>query len=183
MSGAKRWSGATILLHWLSAALIFALLALGWFMVHANLAAATKFDLYQWHKSLGFVSLALLLARLSARAHTRSPPTLASISPWERYAAALTHRTLYALTFASAVSGWVLVSAAIIAIPTRFFGWFVIPNLGGPDPAIFAIANSAHFALAILFASLIALHIAAALKHRFWDRDTVMASMIPGKRT
>ena len=63
----RRWGASTIALHWLSAVLVLILLGLGWFMVHGDLEAPTKFDLYQLHKSLGFLSLALLLLRLGAR--------------------------------------------------------------------------------------------------------------------
>ena len=62
-----RWSGLIISLHWAGAALILALIALGWAMVYGGLDAASTFDLFQLHKSLGFVALALTAARLAAR--------------------------------------------------------------------------------------------------------------------
>ena len=58
-----RWSASVIALHWLAAALIIELIVHGWTMVHAGLGAATTFDLFQWHKSLGFAVLALTAAR------------------------------------------------------------------------------------------------------------------------
>ena len=56
-----------ISLHWLAGGIILLLLALGWVMVYGGLNSATTFDLYQWHKSFGFVALALTLPRLAAR--------------------------------------------------------------------------------------------------------------------
>ena len=69
-----RWSVAQIALHWLAGALILELVAHGWIMVHANLTAATAFGLYQSHKSLGFVVLALTAARLAFRFSRKAPP-------------------------------------------------------------------------------------------------------------
>ena len=54
-----RWSGLIVSLHWIGAAIILALLAMGWAMVYGGLDSASTFDLYQWHKSFGFVALAM----------------------------------------------------------------------------------------------------------------------------
>jgi len=116
----QRWSAATIALHWLSAVLILILLGLGWLMVHGDLEASTKFDLYQLHKSLGFLGLALLALRLGARLVQASPPAPPAMPPWEHRLAGLAHVAFYLLLLAAALTGWLLVSAAIVAIPTRF---------------------------------------------------------------
>ncbi len=62
-----------IALHWLAGALILELIAHGWIMVHGRLSAATTFDLFQSHKSLGLVVLMLTAARLFARLARASP--------------------------------------------------------------------------------------------------------------
>ena len=64
------------------------LIAHGWIMVHGRLSAATAFDLYQSHKSLGFVVLMLAAARLFARL-ARASPAPAATPQWERRLAAL----------------------------------------------------------------------------------------------
>jgi cytochrome b561 len=172
-----RWSGATILLHWLSALVIVALLVLGWTMVHAIDNPASKFDLYQWHKSLGFVALALLASRLLARLRP-APPAL-PMPRWERCAATAMHWTLYSLTMVSAMSGWLLASAAIIPIPTRFFNLFVIPAIASPNAALAEQMSVVHFGATWLMGALIALHMAAALKHHFVNRDTTLRRILP----
>ncbi len=173
-----RWSPPVVALHWLAAALVLGLLALGWFMVHGEADAARRFVLYQLHKSLGFVALALLAPRLAARWATRAPPPV-SMPAWERRAAALAHGALYALTLIAALSGWLVVSSAIVAIPTRFFDLFVIANTPGVGPGQFALATTLHFLSAWLLAGSIAIHVGAALKHRFVDRDAVWSRMAP----
>jgi cytochrome b561 len=177
-AASRGWSKATVALHWLSAVLVIALLGLGWLMVHADLKASTKFDLYQQHKSLGFLSLALLLARLAARLAARAPPAPSGMARWERRLARLAHAAFYALLFAASLSGWLLVSAAIIPIPTRLFDLLVIPNLVGVDAALAAGMTIVHIVVSRLLIVLLLVHVGAAIKHHFIDRDEVLARMI-----
>jgi cytochrome b561 len=176
---AQRWSPIVVALHWLAGALILGLLALGWFMAHGEADAARRFDLYQLHKSLGFLAFALLPARLVARWATHAPPLPLSTPRWERRAAAFAHVALYAATLIAILSGWLVVSAAIVAIPTRFFDLFVVPDIPGVGAAQFEAAAMMHFLAVWLLAGLVALHVAAAVKHRFVDRDTVWRRMAP----
>lgn len=175
----RRWGVSTIALHWLSAVLVIGLLALGWFMVHGGLEAATTFDLYQLHKSLGFLSLVLLAPRFVARLAERAPPAPPRMGAWERRLARLTHATFYALLLIAVFSGWLRVSSAIIPIPTRFFDLFVIPNLVGPDGSLSDAASLLHYGVSRLLIGLIVLHVGAALKHHFFDRDDVLVRMLP----
>jgi cytochrome b561 len=92
--------------------------------------------------------------------------------------ASLAHAAFYVLLLA-ALSGWLLVSAAIMAIPTRFFGLFVIPNLVGADASLSDDMASWHHVVSRLIMGLLILHVAAALKHHYVDRDDVLARMLP----
>ncbi|MBV8103021.1 MAG: cytochrome b [Hyphomicrobiales bacterium] len=173
-----RWNGLVIALHWLAGALILFLLAQGWIMIHGGFGAATTFDLYQLHKSFGFVVLALTAARLLARA-AFTAPAAAPKSAWEQRLAAFVQASLYALTLAAILAGWLVVSTSPLPIPTRFFDLFVIPNIAAPDGALFASATLAHALSAYAVAGLVALHIAGALKHHVVDRDDVLTRMLP----
>jgi cytochrome b561 len=175
-----RWSGLIISLHWMGAAIILALLAMGWAMVHGGLDSASTFDLYQQHKSLGFVALALTAARLAARSVSSSRPAL--VSPgWERLLAALAQGSLYVLTICAIVSGWLVVSTSPLPVPTRFFDLFVIPNIAPADASLFAKAALAHKLSAWAIAALVALHVAGALKHHLVNRDDVLRRMAPDR--
>lgn len=170
-----------IALHWLAGALILALIALGAVMVHAPLDAATKFDLYQWHKSFGFLALALTAAHLIARLAAIAPPKRSS-SPGERRLATAAQALLYTLGFAAILAGWLLVSTSPLPIPTRFFGGFVIPNIASPDASLFESATLAHKWAAWAIAAVVVLHVAGALKHHLIDRDDVLTRMLPRLR-
>jgi cytochrome b561 len=173
-----RWSGLIISLHWSGAAIILALLAIGWAMVYGGLDSASTFDLYQWHKSLGFLALALTAARLAARFGGSSPPAPIS-AHWERRLAAVAQGLLYVLTICAIASGWLVVSTSPLPVPTRFFDLFVIPDIAPPDPSLFARAELAHKLAAWGTAFLVALHVAGAAKHHWLDCDNVLRRMLP----
>jgi len=177
----ERWSGWIIALHWAAGAVILGLIALGWVMVHGGLDSAATFDLYQRHKSWGFVALALTAGRLAARFASSSPQAPAS-ARWERRLAASTQGGLYLLTLCAVLSGWLVVSTSPLPVPTRFFDLFVIPNIARPDPSLFAAAELAHRLSAWAIAALVALHVAGALKHHFVDGDDVLRRMLPRRR-
>ncbi len=122
-----RWNGALVALHWVAAALILELLIHGWLMVHGGFSAATTFDLYQWHKSLGFVVLALTAARLAARALTRAPPELPA-PVWEKRLAALVQASLYLLTLLIIAAGWLAVSTSPLPDPDPVLRWVRHPT-------------------------------------------------------
>ena len=133
--------------------------------------------LYQWHKSLGFVALALTAPRLAARLVSFSS-ALASPS-WERSLAAVTQGSLYVLTLCAILSCWLVVSTSHLPVPTRFFDLFLIPNIAQLGPVAVLGRRAAHRLAAWGIAFLIALHVAGALKHHFVDGDHVLKRMLP----
>ena len=173
-----RWSGLIIWLHWIGAAIIIAIIAIGWAMIYGGFDAATTFDLYQWHKSFGFVALVLTAARLAARFATSSPPAPASAG-WERRLAAFAQASIYVLTICAIISGWLAVSTSPLPVPTRFFDLFVIPNIAQPDPSLFADGSACAQARRMGNPVLVPLHVAGALKHHLFDRDDVLRRMSP----
>ncbi len=174
-----RWSGTAKALHWTGAALILGLMGLGWAMVHADMNAALRFDLYQLHKSFGFLALALALVwlRLMHLTFREAPPPPPSQT--ERRLVQAGRAGLWGLMILAPLSGWATASASPLEIPTLFFGLFKAPDVVEPGEAAFALASSAHVWLTALFAALVCLHVAAALKHHFIDRDDVLTGMLP----
>jgi cytochrome b561 len=75
------------------------------------------------------------------------------------------------------VVGYVLSTAA--DRPVSLFGLYTFPRLFAPDKALAELAENAHVTGAWILIAAIALHIAAALWHRFVKRDEVMARMAP----
>ncbi len=171
-----RWNLAIVVLHWINAALILGLLGLGWIMTHSPFGARTTFDLYQAHKSLGFMALALTALRIVARAASAAP---ARVSGWEGRIARAVQAAFYVLTLAAIAAGWLVVSASPLPVPTQFFGLFVVPNIAAPEATLFANAVLAHALTAYVIAALVTLHVAGALKHHLLDRDDALRRMLP----
>jgi cytochrome b561 len=164
-------------LHWLVAALILANIALGLTMVDMPGITPTKLRFFNWHKWVGVAVFALVALRLAWRWIHVKPPLPASMPGWERRAAKASHAALYALMFAVPASGYFYSLAA--GFPVVFLGVLPLPVLIAPDPTLKELLVGLHHLLAWALIALLALHVAAALKHRFVDHDGVMARMLP----
>ena len=183
MTRPNHWGPIVIALHWLNAVAIVSLLALGLYMTRADFDAARKFDLYQLHKALGWLTLVLTVARLVVRASTPAPPPLATISPMMNGLARAVHVALYALALIVGLSGWVRISSAIIPIPIDLFGFVNVPDIAPMNRELSDAMASAHRVAAYALAALVALHAAAALQHHFIDGDATLRRMIGARRT
>ena len=176
----QRYSSIAIALHWLIALLIVATFTLGLVMTDIPGLTPTKLRYFSWHKWAGVTVLALAALRLLWRLF-RHPPAYADEMPaWQRGASHGLHWLLYVLMFAVPLSGYFYSLAT--GYPIVWFGVVELPVLIGPNPELKAVLKDAHYWLTMLLAALVALHVAAALKHLFVDRDGVMARMLPGLR-
>lgn len=184
------YSRVAMALHWLIALAIIGLIAAGVWMVDAIKVPETQglaFVVYQWHKSFGLTVLVLSIARLAWR-FVKPPPALpASMSGWERRAAHASHTLFYVLMIGMPLLGWAMVSASPLGLPTIVFNTFEWPHLSwladldNKKPVEDAL-KQAHSAGGYLLGGLLVLHVAAALKHHFINRDDVLARMVPGIR-
>lgn len=168
-------------IHWISAALIAGMIGLGLYMTHADIEVGEAFDLYQWHKSFGFVALALTLIRIAVRARIDRPPFPTQMRRSEVILAKLAHGLFYALLIALPLIGWVMVSASLLPVPTVLFGLVEIPPIAAPNERLCEIARTTHRFAAWTLAALIVMHIAAALKHHWLDRDMTLRRMLFGR--
>ncbi|OKL43119.1 cytochrome b [Pseudovibrio exalbescens] len=171
-----------ITFHWLMALMIIGLLGLGLYMVDLPLTDQRTFELYQLHKSFGFVILVLAVLRLVWRTVNPSPKLPETMPFLERMAAHLGHAGLYGLMLFLPLSGWLMVSASPWGVPTVIFDSFTLPHLPVPDflgtkETAEATLKTVHEWGAYLLIALIVLHIAAALKHHFISRDDVLRRM------
>lgn len=177
MSRPQRYTGPAIALHWLLALLIAASLLLGSTMTELA-PSPTRLALVNAHQWSGIVILGLTALRLLWRLGHR-PPEPPLMPAWQRRAAAATHGLLYLLCFAVPLAGWAYSSAA--GFPVVLFGLLPLPDWVAPDRALAALIKPLHAALAYALAALIALHVAAALKHHVVDDDGLLRRMVPGR--
>jgi cytochrome b561 len=183
---AGSWGWVARAFHWTMAGLILFQLGLGLYMVELEPDLLERFRLTQLHKSWGFVIFALALARVAWRlANRRHPPIPAATPRWQVRAAAASHAALYGLMVLLPLSGWVMAASApaqdVLQIENMVFGVFALPDPWVPGvEAVERAAKAVHVAAAILLALVLAVHVAAALRHHFVDRDDVLARMTWG---
>jgi cytochrome b561 len=173
------WPGAIRLLHWISAVMIITMLTVGTIMVRVD-DTGIRFDLYQSHKAFGIAVLSMTLVRLLTRL-VLAPRGPAVPGPrWQSLAASAAHGALYVLIVAVALSGWTMASATPLPIPTSVFGMFDLPAIVPRDLETYKLAKTWHGWLTKALFAVALLHVAAALKHHFVDRDSVLSRMIRG---
>lgn len=178
----SRFGWVAIALHWLIAALIGVMIVLGLVMTGGfDDDIMTKIALFQWHKSTGIAVLALVVVRLAWRLANPVPALPGTLKAYERGLAHATHLALYLLMLAIPVSGWLIASAS--TLPTEVFGLFALPRLITPDRGVEELVGEVHETLAWVMLGVLALHVAAALKHHFILKDDVLVRMLPGGRT
>ncbi len=193
----QRYTAVAIILHWAIAAAILSNLFVGWWMKDAIDEAATQaraIAAFQLHKSIGLTVLLLTALRLLWRFTHKPPPLPAGMAGWERFAAKTTHWAFYILMVVVPLSGWTYVSSQWadgkpLNVPTLWFGLFHVPHLfdahamtDAARAAVSARNAAAHYYLAWSLAGLFVLHVAAALKHHFFNGDRVLTLMLPALR-
>lgn len=172
-----RFTKTAMLLHWLVAALIVAAFMLGTVMVDIPGLTPTKLKYFSWHKWLGVTVLALVAVRLLWRLTHAAPAYPAAMPSWQKGAAHALHGLLYLLMFAIPVSGYFYSLAA--GVPVVYLGVLPLPVLMDPSPEWKGVLKQVHYALNMTLLAAFALHLGAALKHHFIDKDGVLKRMLP----
>lgn len=174
-NSALRYGYVAQTLHWVIVGLLIVQVTLGKIADELPLGLE-KLAVLARHKSFGITILGLAVIRLAWRSVNRPPPP-PPMPRWQHMAAKLNHWALYALLFAMPLSGWMMSSAS--NYPVSWFGLVQLPDLVAPDPSLKERFEEVHEALAKILIALALLHIAAALKHQFLDRDGLLYRMLP----
>ncbi len=176
------WNGLSRFLHWVTAAVILWVLGLGNYIGTFVTDVYEAFELVQLHKSWGFVAFALGVIRIAWRCVSRAPLPPPGMPRWQRVASRVSHFLLYALMIAMPVSGWLYASASnaqeLFGIQNEVFGLFELPDPFQPGSEELADRFGRFHGMASrLLMLVVAIHVLAALKHHFVDRDDVLRRM------
>ena len=184
-----RYGAVAMSLHWLIAAGVIANICVGLYFADLPHSDPSLFGLVQLHKSIGLTVLVLSVARVAWRLVNPVPPLPAGMAPWLKFLARATHFLLYFLILAIPFTGWLVVSASPLGLPTMYFGWFEWPHLPVLVDATREVKKqyqhlfgAAHVFLAWSAIVLIPIHAGGALYHHFLRRDDVLRRMLPGTR-
>ena len=177
-----RYSPVAVLLHWVLGLGLVAMLGMGLYMTDLPFSPQ-RLKLYNWHKWAGVSILLLSALRLVWRL-THRPPELpaamhAKMPVWQRVAHHATHHALYLLFFAVPLLGWAYSSAA--GFPIAWFGAVQLPDFVPVSESLAETLKPLHKFSAYAMAALVLLHIGAALKHQWLDRDGLIGRMLPGR--
>lgn len=167
----------TRLLHWSMAFIVISMFCLGSSMVQS--LDVWQIEAVNLHKSFGVLVLILVILRLLNKLIVKSPPLPNDLPKWQRFAAHLTHFSLYTLMILMPLSGWLMQSAD--GREVSLFGWITLPQLVQSNIELFGFFRDVHGNASWLFFVLIFMHIGAALYHGLVRRDGVLSSMVSGK--
>ena len=172
----QRYTNTAIGFHWLIALMIIGAFTLGLVMTEMSLSP-TRLKYYSWHKWAGVTILALASLRLLWRLSHAAPAYPPTMPGWQKTAANGLHSVLYVLMFAVPLSGYFYTLAA--GYPVVYFGLFELPVLIAKNNELKSVLKEVHFWLNMGMAACVGLHLAAALKHQFIDRDGILKRMMP----
>src|SRR5690606_22672960 len=154
-------------------------IALGYLTQAVASRPRLQFDLYQWHKSFGFLILGLALLRTILALSGVRPLPVPGMRHWEAVGVRLAHLMLRALTVIVPLTGWAIASTSPLRIPSLVFDLLVVPDLPRARPAANQLRWSRTPALLAYGAGLLALaHAGAAIHHHFVRRDATLQRML-----
>jgi cytochrome b561 len=179
-----RYSKTAMILHWGIAAAIAFQIGLGESVAHSP-PGSGKWDVAQFHKTVGITILLLTLARVAVRMVKPRPPALGDKS-WAQKLAGWTHFGLYAFMILAPLTGWLAASTSRFAVPTDLFGvvhWPNFPFVSGMEADakhdLHEAMETVHGALAKLGFGLLVLHVVGALRHQFLLKEALLERMLP----
>lgn len=173
-----RYSNGAVLLHWLTVVVILAQIYVG-FTFHGMERGPERMEWFTWHKTLGATILVLALIRLAWRLTHKPPPYPPELPRWERVAATWNHRIFYVLLIALPLTGLTTISGELDGSVTPLVGGIPLPLIPGVSHDASETLGAVHILLVWTTIALVALHVAAALKHQFIDRSKVAGRMPP----
>lgn len=157
--------------------MIIGTFCLGLTMVDIPGITPTKLRYFAWHKWVGVTIFGLACLRLLWRL-THTPPAYSFTMPaWQEKAASGVHVLLYVLIFCIPISGYFYTLA--LGIPVVYLGVWPMPIIIDANPELAPLLKEVHFTLNMVLLACFSLHVMAALKHHFIDRDDIMKRMIP----
>jgi len=160
-------------LHWVSAISIVGLFALGLWMVELG-------DNDHWashyHESIGILLTLLIVIRVCWRWANTTPKPARNTSLLEKRVAHRAHSFIYFTIFIILISGYFISASDNRGID--IFTWFTVSSLSELTIQQTDIAKEIHYWLSYMLIALVLIHILAALKHHFINKDNTLKRML-----
>jgi cytochrome b561 len=167
LSDGERYGSLVKALHW-GIVLLFALQYVGGVTMTRLPPGGGAFGqsgdgLYNWHKSLGLVALAVACLRLWARRAGALPPWAPSLSAREHTLIHRYEQLFYAAMFIMPVTGFIYVMAGGYGV--LLFGAWPLPNPIGEWKPLAALARWVHIGAAIALGLGVLAHLGLVSRH------------------
>ena len=175
-----KYSISLRVVHWAMAALIFGLIAVGFYMSNIDPDASDKYELYPIHKSLGFIVLMLFFIRVVTRLKSHVPAPPKGLQRWEVSLSHAVHGLLYVSMFSMAFSGYMMNSTYAYVEGLDMFGLFTVPDITEKSEYWNGIFHTVHEYTAYTLVGSLVLHLAGVVKHKYMDasENDVLARMV-----
>lgn len=180
----ERYGAMTKTLHW-SVFLLFVYQFIG-----ANLMTRIGRDgrflgmgqntLYDWHKSIGLVILALMIVRVIWRNSSPLPDWSPLLTEAERRLSHRLEMLVYTVLFAMPITGYLFVMAGDYGV--KLFGSWPLPNPIGKTPPLASWSWFLHVLFAYTAVVFVAWHVGHGLKKHIESDGKFLGRMLPRLR-
>ena len=171
----NHYSITSILNHWVIGGIFLAMMIFGFYLAYADIPRADKGALMFWHKSIGATFIVLALWRLGWRLSQGFPKDVAVMPKWQGVSARIMHWLLYIGLLIMPASG--IVMNLFGGRDLNIFNIFAIPGLERNE-VVSSGASFLHHNAPYAIMAIITLHVAAAFKHHFIDKDDTLKRML-----
>lgn len=186
----EQWRPIQKALHWLTVGLILLTVAIvAYLILYPELPPSERgtwlwnlqYYLFNIHYILGVTILSVMALRLVLRLTLGSPAPVSSMPAWQTRTSHIVHALLYANLTYMVVVGLIMIDAGGYHIWWRLWEWPVFPKNRQYDKDLILLMKEFHFWGAVSLLILVAVHVGAALKHHYVDRDMVLRRMLPDR--
>ena len=161
--------------HWVIAIAMIGMIGFGLYLEFGGLEREAKGPLIGIHKSVGVLVLIFGLWRVSWRLKKGFPAPASSMPAWQETASKLAHWVLLAGIIVMPVSG--LLGSLFGGRDVSVFGLFTLPAQAKIE-WLHSFSGGVHGLFGKALAIIVVIHVVAALKHHFIDKDTTLSRML-----
>lgn len=176
-------SPITVILHWFVGIIMIGLLAMGIYMVQTE-----TFNLYAWHKAIGFLIFFVIVFRVIWRIKNGWLIPVAQYTRTEYFLAKLVDWVFVLGMIILPISGFM--QSSLSGHGVNIFGLEIVARNVDPNNIKKILAHNKelelffhfiHYQFSYIVIGSLGLHILGSLKHHFVDKDSTLKRMLGAK--
>ena len=167
MNSSNKYGLVSRAIHGVMLLLVLGMIGVGMYMADLDKTDEMRKVLLGMHTSTGVVVLLLAVVRIAWLRISPAPLLPAALENWEKTLTTVVRSLMYLLMLLIPIAGILVVNTKGVAL--GFYGLFELPMLTGENEGLHELMEEVHEVLAFSLLFLVVLHVAGALKHRFFD--------------